>query len=187
MPRLVHLNGPPGIGKSTLARMYVDNHLLAFCLDIDGFRRLIGGWDQRPEASGELARRMALAMTREHLSSGYDVVIPQFVARPEFVRQLSDVAREAAASFDEVVLLDEPERARRRFEARAADPTWSAHHEEAVRQIDGAGGFVAMYDRLMQIIDGLPDPIKIMTTAGEVNAAYRSLVVALQSGGKHPD
>ena len=30
MPRLVHLNGPPGIGKSTLARLYVRDRPLAF-------------------------------------------------------------------------------------------------------------------------------------------------------------
>ncbi|TCO60925.1 hypothetical protein [Actinocrispum wychmicini] len=26
MPRLIHLNGPPAIGKSTLAERYVDDH-----------------------------------------------------------------------------------------------------------------------------------------------------------------
>jgi len=49
--RLVHLNGPPSIGKSTLAQRYVDDHPLAFCLDIDGFRRLIGRWEEHPTRS----------------------------------------------------------------------------------------------------------------------------------------
>src|SRR3954451_25050594 len=116
MPRLVHLNGPPGIGKSTLARLYVRDHPLSCCLDIDSFRRLIGGWDVHPEESGQLARQMALAMAREHLGSGHDVVLPQFVARPEFVSRLSGVATEAGADFFEVVLLDEPGPASARFE-----------------------------------------------------------------------
>jgi predicted kinase len=81
MPRLVHLNGPPGIGKSTLARRYVDDHPLAFCLDIDAFRRLIGRWDEYEEQSGLLARAMAIEMATTHLSAGYDVVVPQYVAR----------------------------------------------------------------------------------------------------------
>ena len=71
----MHLNGPPGIGKSTLARRYVHDHPLAFCLDIDGFRGLIGRWDEQEQESGRLARRMALAMAREHLSNGQDVVV----------------------------------------------------------------------------------------------------------------
>ncbi|MEJ7706101.1 MAG: hypothetical protein WKF82_13395 [Nocardioidaceae bacterium] len=43
MPRLIHLNGPPGIGKSTLAQWYVDNHPGVLNLDIDQVRCLIGG------------------------------------------------------------------------------------------------------------------------------------------------
>ncbi|MEJ7742270.1 MAG: hypothetical protein WKF73_06810 [Nocardioidaceae bacterium] len=42
MPRLIHLNGPPGIGKSTLAQWYVDNHPGVLNLDIDQVRCLIG-------------------------------------------------------------------------------------------------------------------------------------------------
>jgi len=85
--RLVHLNGPPGIGKSTLARRYIADHPLSFCLDIDGIRRLIGGWDAHGQESGRLARRMALRMMQEHLGAGHDVVVPQYVARPEAERR----------------------------------------------------------------------------------------------------
>lgn len=41
--RLIHLNGPPGIGKSTLARRYVDAHPGVLNCDIDVLRTLIGG------------------------------------------------------------------------------------------------------------------------------------------------
>lgn len=107
VPRFVHLNGPPGIGKSTLARRYIDDHPLAFCLDIDGFRRLIGRWDEHEQESGQLARRMALQMAATHLAGGHDVVLPQYVARPAFVAELTDVATQVGASFHEIVLLDD--------------------------------------------------------------------------------
>ncbi len=56
MARLLHLNGPPGIGKSTLARGYAE---------------------ERP---GEIVRPATLALLVAHLTSGRDVVVPQMVA-----------------------------------------------------------------------------------------------------------
>lgn len=35
MPRLIHLNGPSRVGKTTLARRYVDEHPGALVLDLD--------------------------------------------------------------------------------------------------------------------------------------------------------
>jgi anion-transporting ArsA/GET3 family ATPase len=35
MPRLIHLNGPSGVGKSTVARMYADRHPGVLNLDTD--------------------------------------------------------------------------------------------------------------------------------------------------------
>jgi hypothetical protein len=44
MPRLIHLNGPSRVGKSTLARRYVDEHPGTLALDLDVLAGLIGGW-----------------------------------------------------------------------------------------------------------------------------------------------
>ena len=35
MARLIVLNRPPGIGKSTLAQRYADDHPLSLCLEQD--------------------------------------------------------------------------------------------------------------------------------------------------------
>jgi predicted kinase len=131
VPKLVHLNGPPGIGKSTLARRYLQDHPLSFCLDLDGFRSLIGHWDAHPGESGRLARRMALAMASIHLSGGHDVVVPQYAARPSFVDELAAVAGEAGATFHEIVLMDDRTAIEARFAARADDPAWAVHHADS--------------------------------------------------------
>ena len=77
MPILIHLNGPPGVGKSTLAQRYVDEHPGALNLEIDTVASLIGGW--REDFFGVLAaaRNIAIAMAEAHLRTGCDVVMPQ--------------------------------------------------------------------------------------------------------------
>lgn len=43
MPQLILLNGPPAVGKSTLAARYADDHPGTLNLDIDLLHPLIGG------------------------------------------------------------------------------------------------------------------------------------------------
>ena len=76
VPRLIHLNGPPGIGKSTIAELYVDDHPGTLNLDIDRVRSLVGGWRENFESADELVRPIALAMASTHLRAGYDVFMP---------------------------------------------------------------------------------------------------------------
>jgi predicted kinase len=95
--RLIVLNGPAGCGKSTLAQRFADDHPLVLNLDIDRLRGMLGCWRDELALAGPIARTMALAVARVHLDSGRDVIVPQFLGRPEFLGQLEQLAREAGA------------------------------------------------------------------------------------------
>ena len=174
------LNGPPGIGKTTLAMRYVRDRPLALALDIDTLRRALGRWEAHQESAGQLARRMALAMIRTHLAAGHDVVVPQYVARTDFLDALAAAAEAAGARFAEVYLTDVRAAAVERFEARAGDAAAAQHHAEAARDVGGRAGLGAMVDRIEAVRTQRAGAISVPTRAGEIEESYRALVAALR-------
>ncbi|TDE16065.1 AAA family ATPase [Jiangella asiatica] len=181
MPRLIVLNGPPAIGKSTLARRYVDDHPLALNLDVDRVRDLIGGWRDDPHAAGLLARAIAVAAAAAHLRAGHDVVVPQYLGRPRFLEELEATAEAVGARFHELVLWDEKHGALRRFAERTragADPA----HLDAAAHLDTQGGpaeLSAMHDRLAALLPTRPRAVVVPTRDGDPDQAYRDLLAHL--------
>jgi predicted kinase len=179
--RLIVLNGPPAVGKSTLAQRYVDDHPLALNLDIDSLRRLLGRWQDDANRAGLLARALTLTLAREHLGNGYDVVLPQYLGNPAFLAEAEAVAAAVGAEFFEFVLTDNRDEILRRFNARTAraeDPK----HVESGRMVARLGGddtIFAMCDRLLLIISARPRARLIPCPEGAVEEVYLALRVAL--------
>jgi predicted ABC-type ATPase len=95
--RLVHLNGPPGIGKSTIASAFADRHPGVLNLDIDRIAAMIGGYRDRFSDSFEAGRLLAAAMARVHLANGHDVIMPQMITNVN-ASELADFESAAAAA-----------------------------------------------------------------------------------------
>lgn len=178
MPRLIVLNGPPGIGKSTLARRYVEANPLALCLEQDVVRGLVGGWLSRETDSGLLARELCLSMAKTHLLQGKDVIVPQFVAVPGYLDRLAEVAQAVDALYVECMLMDDPEAAERRFHARINDPLWAEHQRIAARFIAEAGGYRDQYDRMIRGMAGRR-VTKIPSAEGDLDSTYAALLQVL--------
>jgi len=150
--RLVLINGAPGVGKSTLAAALAHDRALTLPLDVDAIKHSLGRWAEDPSASGLHARRLTLALTSEHLSAGYDVVIGQYLARPGFIDDLAALAERHGAQFIEFILeIDEPALAER-LRVRLSAPD-RPEHEVNNRLVgpDDAGHLVASVEALRPV------------------------------------
>lgn len=151
--RLVLLNGMPGAGKSTLAERYRAEHPGVLVVEADVLRTWIGG---DPADHAEASRVLSLALARAHLEAGYDVVVPQLVARLDEVTRFEDVAREAGAELVEVVIHGGV------VDSRVPD--------EAVEHlVEHAHG-------LADVVAQRPATHRLATRHGDVDSAYRALV-----------
>jgi len=182
MSRLIHLNGPPGIGKSTLARRFVDAHPGVLNCDVDVLRTLIGGWQSDFARAGALIRPAALAMIEAYLRDGNDVVFPQMLIDPVELARFEDSATSAGAHFVERMLMDTPTASVARFHRRGESGPEDPWHDH-VRTIVAAQGGDAMLAHTHAALDHLlverPDAVVVDSIEGEIEETYRSLIETL--------
>ena len=174
-PRLLLVNGAPGVGKSTLAQRYADAHPLALVVDIDGLRTQLGQWADREETR-LVARELAIVLIDAHLRAGHDVVVAQYLGRPEFRVRLADLAEAIGASFVEVLLTDDPARVVERFRTRRADNVARGfRHPEGDLADDAIDGEVRRsHDALLA--DATARRIPIVSAADGPDRAYEQLM-----------
>jgi len=102
--KLILINGPTGIGKSTIAGKLHQVLPLSFLLDIDGQRRYISGYKEHREESGELVTELSLAMVENYLQSGHDVIIDKVFTDAKISDAFLERGRKYGATVFEFVL-----------------------------------------------------------------------------------
>ena len=155
--RLILVNGMPGVGKSTLAARYRDQHPGVLCLESDVLRRWIGG---DPAEHAEAARHLSLALAGAHLATGHDVVVPQLVARLDQLERFEYVAAEAGAELVEILLVDDA------VESRVPD--------EALPHL------LEYADGLADLLGRRPRTQLVRGAAGDVDVGYEGLCALLR-------
>ena len=153
MPTLLHLNGPSGVGKSTLARAHAHAHPGTLICDIDDLRSWVSGWEDDFVGTGEAVRASALALLTAYLRSGRDVVLPQLIVTPAQVERFEEAAAEAGATYVGVVLDVAPEVLLPRLHARPVTPVTAV----VSRIIEERGGDELVLEGRRQLLDLAPE------------------------------
>lgn len=182
MAHLLHLNGPPGIGKSTIARRYADEHPGVLNCDIDVLRTLIGGWSNDFLKAGSLIRPAALGMIEGYLASGQDVVLPQLLIDPAEISLFEACAVRTNAQFIERLLMEDRERSVARFNRRGeADPDnpWHSQVQAIVAAQGGDDALRTWHSALRALPDQRPDAMVIQSSEGAVEDTYQRLLASL--------
>ncbi|WP_215814876.1 ATP-binding protein [Pimelobacter sp. 30-1] len=178
MARLLHLNGAPGVGKSTLAQRYAAEHPGVLACDIDRLRCFVGGWEDDFAGAGAVIRPVAQAMIAAHLAEGRDVVLPQMLADEDERARFRSVAVDAGHAYVHVLLQAPRGIAADRLHARpAADPLHAVVHAE-IERAGGAAAVEELADRLERSAARDPDVLRV-DTGGSPTATYEALVAAL--------
>ena len=177
-PKLIILNGPPGIGKSTLAEKYANEHPLTLKLDVDKVRELISHWREYDKESGPDAKNMAAAMARIHLHSGRDVIVPQIYRGIAYLEELELVAKESDADLYEFVLFVSKEEAVKRFIDRGKAGGYSDGFRPGgiIARGGGVKKLEQMYDEMMAVTAKRSSTKKIVPILNDIEGTYTELL-----------
>jgi predicted kinase len=182
--RLIHLNGPPGIGKSTLARRYAADHHGVLACDIDVLRTMLGGWREDFPGAGRLIRPVALAVITAHLAQGHDVVLPQLIARDEELDLFEAAAGDAGAEAVHVLLDDSPEAVLCRWRSRPSTGDDWTEQSWAVIEEMGGDEYVSRAHEQVRGTALARGASVLHVREGELEATYGGLLVLLADGSQ---
>jgi predicted kinase len=171
VPTLLHLNGPSGVGKSTLARAHAAAHPGTLLCDIDELRSWVSGWEDDFVGTGEAVRSSALALMTAYLRTGRDVVLPQLIVTPVQAERFEAAAAGAGATYVGLVLDVAPDVLLERLHARALTSVTAV----VSRIIEERGGDELVLEGRRQLLDLAPSHGWAVVDASETEPALAAL------------
>ncbi|MFJ7210914.1 AAA family ATPase [Amycolatopsis sp. NPDC098790] len=178
MPRLIHLNGPSGIGKSTIAQAYAERRAGVLNLDTDRVVCLIGGWRDTFFETFKAAQLLTLAMAETHLRTGHDVVMPQLATRVADIQAFEDAADRCGAEYREILLTAGKAVAGARFAGRAAQGG-SEGVDDVINQLGGVAVVERIHDQLAAYLPQRPRCRVVPTDGRAPEQTYADVVAVL--------
>jgi predicted kinase len=173
-PKLIILSGCPGVGKSTLSKLYADRHPMALNLDIDTLWFMMGQWEASRPTSHTQKMKLAYALAAAHLASGFDVIVAQHLEKEAYHVEFANLAKTHGATCIEILLRNNLDVAIERFIKRGkASGHPSGFRPGGIVDTGGRERHIALMHKQVDEVASARTDIKIITVVeGEVEATY---------------
>ena len=180
-PKLIVLNGNPGMGKSTLSQRFADEHPMTLNLDVDRLWHLLGQWQTSMPWSEIQKYKFAYALASVHLADGHSVIVADHIQNSEVYQRFQNIAEVHSAMFVEVVLLSTVDDAIERCKTRARNMGYeTGFRPGGVLDTNGREAKLAsMHENMLAAIATREHMIRIESVEGDIEGTYRQLLSAV--------
>ncbi len=122
MARLIILNGPPGVGKSTIAARLHKDISNSILLDIDEIRRSIPNYKEQRKESLILAYQEAMRTIEDCLAKDQTVIIDKVVSDSDTLDSFVEAGNKQGVVINEILLFADKESVQKRADERGYKP-----------------------------------------------------------------
>lgn len=116
--RIIILNGPCGIGKSTIASKLHEEIPLSFLLNIDEQRRSFSQYREKREESRVASLKVSASIISSCLEMNHDVIIDKMLYETQVLDSFYEIAKKYNAEVNEIILWASKEVVMQRANAR---------------------------------------------------------------------
>ena len=121
--KLIILNGPPGVGKSTVAGRLHQEIPSSVLIDVDEIRRMtMPDWRERRKESLSLAFECAADAVEDGLRGGHDVIIEKAIFDAPVIDSFVEIGKKYQAEVYEFLLFADKTTVLRRADERGYNP-----------------------------------------------------------------
>lgn len=168
--KLILLNGPAGVGKSTITELFLQENPLSIGVEGDSIIAMMGCWREYEDDARELVFQHTLHMANTQLKAGHDVVLPYLLVEPAHAEAFANVAQNNNAVFVEIVLYSERADAVTRLLERGV---WGEKGSPKLTEEDKPE-IEALYEKMELALQSRPDTRYIHVKKGDIQGTYRA-------------
>lgn len=170
--KLIILNGPSGVGKSTVAARLCSQIPASVLIDIDELRRTIPDYREKREESLRLAHELAVNTIGNSLGGGHSVIVDKAISDSGTLDSFIELGKKHGAEVYEFILFTDKETLQRRADARGYRPG-SLLTRERVGE---------MWEEANSLREQRPNAIVIDTTFLSIDETFSNIETIVSEG-----